>query len=135
MGKTEPTIGQAQKKARRAILARYAKTTGKSRNGKQTHSWRQLGSELGFPGDYLRQVTLGRRKASIKLLQALNIKPDAIMAIVNPCKKCGQVHQAKRCTHKKTFEENAKEYDEWLANPETKRKLAELLEWAEKCTK
>lgn len=134
MEKNGSTIGQAQKKAKKAILTRYAKTTGKTRDGKKAHSWRQLGKQLGFAPDYLRQVVIGERKASIKLLRALDIKPDAVMVIAAPCRKCGQVHVSKRCTKKptkKTFEQNCVEYDEWLASPTTQQELAKMLTWAE----
>jgi hypothetical protein len=52
-------------------------------------------------------------------------------AVVPTCQKCGAAHVSKRCTRRSTFEDNAAAYDAWLASPETRRKLAAMLEWAE----
>lgn len=131
MTKDDRQIGKAQKRARRAILRRYAKTNGKTRDGKKAHSWRQLGSQLGFAPDYLRQVVTGKRKASIKLLHALGIKPDRVIVVAAPCYKCGNVHVTKRCTRRPTFEDNARAYDEWIADPKTQQQLNAMLEWSE----
>lgn len=130
MDKNGSTIGRAQERAKKSILTRYAK----SGLGHAKRSWRRVATDLGVNAGYLRNVVSGKRKASIRLLKALNIKPDQVVVIASPCRRCGDVHTTKRCTLKrkpKTFEDHAREYDEWLRDPVTQAQLVAMLEWAE----
>lgn len=113
----------AQERARKRLLTLYRK----SAKGHPSRSWRRVAVALGFNAGYLRNVVAGRRRASVRLLDALGVRPDSITISARPCRRCGGVHLARRCTRRPTFEENAMAYDAWLSNPRTQRALVERL--------
>ena len=68
----------------------------------------------------------GREPQDNDIRRALGLPVFVTIAV---CQKCGLAHTAKRCARRvKSFEENAANYDRWLAA--NAGKLAEIVAWA-----
>jgi hypothetical protein len=125
--KTKKTTRTSQKTPAEVLKSRHA----------LYKSWLIVSDELNYNKGVLCAVANGRRKPSRALIDRMNERygihlPYPMVAIyTQPCQKCGDAHITKRCTRRSTFEDNAAAYDAWLASPETRRKLAAMLEWAE----
>jgi DNA-binding XRE family transcriptional regulator len=94
-------------------------------NGK---SWTKAARHIGVSRGTLIRVSKGYEPKEKHIRQQLGL---TVFAVVIACEKCGQAHVSKRCTKRKTFEDNCREYDAWLANPKTQQQLQKMLEWAE----
>jgi hypothetical protein len=78
----------------------------------------------------LRRIAKGQKRAPNSVLAALGFPLNTVA--VPPCKKCGEGHPTKRCTHRKTFDEHAADYEAWKIK--NAQKLNAIVEWAESRT-
>lgn len=97
-------------------------------------SWQKVADNLSnghkINRGMLQQVAYGKRRASNSVLHALGLPLNTVT--IPPCKKCGEGHSTKRCTHKKTFDENAADYEAWKVK--NARKIGDIVAWAESRT-
>lgn len=119
-----------------------AKTTRISENAKSRllalHSefstWLKVSEKISnghrIDPSLLRRIAKGQKRAPNSVLHALGLPLNSVT--VPPCKRCGDAHPTKRCTHKNTFDENAAAYEAW--KQKNARKIADIVSWAESRT-
>lgn len=79
------------------------------------------------PGTLCRWAKNGWEPKDNAIRSKLGLPPKLVL--YPPCKRCGQAHATKRCTHKPTFDEQASKYEAWKVRNQDK--LSALVAWAE----
>ena len=89
-------------------------------------SWDAVAKKNGVSKAMAFRAAHGYEPHKVSIRRALGLPVFVTIAV---CQKCGLAHTAKRCARRvKSFEENAANYDRWLAA--NAGKLAEIVAWA-----